>query len=189
MKIIFLFFEDLLWNFRCRYHFWLHGPYGLSKVIEQMPFLYNIKYLRKYGATIGENCGIEHGIIMHRPDKKTPFKNLVLGNNVWIGHKCLLDLTETITFEDFSGIGAECQLWTHTSDWGLNRSDYNEKINPIHLGKAAVVYSRCIISQGVTIGDYSRIGAGSVVLENIPNNTFFAGNPATFVKNRELKAP
>jgi acetyltransferase-like isoleucine patch superfamily enzyme len=35
---------------------------------------------------------------------------------------------------------------------------------------------------GITIGQNSLIGAGSVVTKNIPSNQIWAGNPAKFIK-------
>ena len=43
---------------------------GLSGVIERMPSHFLIKYLRKYGATIGEGCLIEKGLNLHRPEQE-----------------------------------------------------------------------------------------------------------------------
>jgi maltose O-acetyltransferase len=53
---------------------------------------------------------------------------------------------------------------------------------PIHIGKNVWITSRCIILAGVTIGDNSIIGAGSVVTKDIPANSFAAGNPARVIK-------
>lgn len=53
---------------------------------------------------------------------------------------------------------------------------------PIYIGKNVWITSRCTILGGVTIGDNSVIGAGSVVTKNIPANCFAAGNPAKPIK-------
>jgi maltose O-acetyltransferase len=53
---------------------------------------------------------------------------------------------------------------------------------PIHIGKKVWITSRCIILGGVTIGDNSIIGAGSVVTKDIPANCLAAGNPARVIK-------
>lgn len=52
----------------------------------------------------------------------------------------------------------------------------------IHIGNNVWITSRCIILGGVTIGDNSIIGAGSVVTRDIPPNTFSAGNPCKVIK-------
>ena len=48
---------------------------------------------------------------------------------------------------------------------------------PIKVGKNCFVGCRSIILPGVTIGDNSIIGAGSVVNRDIPANTVAAGTP------------
>jgi putative colanic acid biosynthesis acetyltransferase WcaF len=52
----------------------------------------------------------------------------------------------------------------------------------IVVGKKAWVAARAIVLMGVTIGEGSVIGAGSVVTCDVPPNTVCAGNPARVVK-------
>ncbi len=61
MKTIALFAENLGWALKCRYNLWLHGRMVWLKLF-RIPFRFLIKYLRKYGATIGENCRFERGV-------------------------------------------------------------------------------------------------------------------------------
>lgn len=190
MKSIFFFFEDLAWNIRCRYHFWLHGPYGLSRVVEKIPFRFLVKYLCKYGATIGVGCIIDSGFKIHRPDKILPFKNLIIGNNVYIGHNILLDLTEKILFEDDSAMGANCQIWTHVGDYSeklRDKNDYKELVAPVIIKRGAVCYSGVLINPGVEIGEQSRVLALSMVSKIIPSKEVWYGVPAKFYKKRVLK--
>jgi putative colanic acid biosynthesis acetyltransferase WcaF len=53
---------------------------------------------------------------------------------------------------------------------------------PIVLGKRAWVAARAIVLMGVTIGEGSVIGAGSVVTRDVPPYTLCAGNPARVVR-------
>ena len=41
---------------------------------------------------------------------------------------------------------------------------------------------RSIILKGVTIGENSVVGAGSVVTKDIPSGEVWAGNPAKFIR-------
>jgi acetyltransferase-like isoleucine patch superfamily enzyme len=181
LKHLFWFLEDFLWNIRCHYNFWLHGPYGLAKVIEKMPFRFVIKYLRKYGASIGENCRFERGLNIHRPLGKKPFENLVIGNGVYLGHNTLIDLSRRVTLSDKVIIASRCQLWTHASYYekkDVEFPEYGEHFGEIKIKDCAIIYSNVVIAHGVTIGSFARVGANSLVNRAVDDLSFVGGVPA-----------
>tara|TARA_B110000503_G_scaffold141639_1_gene235771 strand:- start:1551 stop:2168 length:618 start_codon:yes stop_codon:yes gene_type:complete len=51
-----------------------------------------------------------------------------------------------------------------------------------NIGENVFVGANATVKQGVIIGDNSIIGAGSVVLNNIPANSTYVGNPAIKIK-------
>lgn len=191
MKKIFWQIEDFIWTIKCWYNFWLHGSYGLTRTIEQIPFKYLLKFLRRYGATIGSGVILDSGFKIHRPDAKKPLKNLFIGQNVYIGHRILLDLTDRIIFEDDTAIGADCQIWTHVGDYQnklRDKADYTEKIAPVVLHIGALVYSNVVLNPGAEVGKNSRVYAMSMVSNSIPDVQVWAGIPAKFLSNRQLKS-
>lgn len=50
------------------------------------------------------------------------------------------------------------------------------------IGKYCWLGEKCIIMPGVTIGDWSIIGAGSVVTKHVPPYSIAVGNPAKVIK-------
>lgn len=64
--------------------------------------------------------------------------------------------------------------------------DKNGKImnesEEIIIGEHVWIGMNSIILKGVTIGDGSIIGAGSIVTKDVPSKTMVAGNPATIIK-------
>lgn len=182
LKRFFWWLEDLGWNIKCRYGFWLHGPYGLARVIEKMPFRYIVKYLRRYGATVSDTTRIERGMIIQRPDAVRPFKNLVLKEGSFVGYKAIMDLTEPIVFEEYAGIGGFCQVWTHQTTTLIPPCPENK--GPVTLKRNSICYSGVIVSPGITIGENARIGACSLVNKDVEPDTFVGGVPARPI-NRE----
>ncbi len=171
---------------KCEFYYYAQDAPGLRYVIENLPPIYIIPILKRYGVTIGKNCQIDTGLTLHRIIKKSDLKKLTIGDKVYIGHRLVLDLTEPISIGSHTAFGANCQIWTHTGDWTLDRTDENDKKNPVTIGKAVIIYSSCVISQGVNIGDYSRVVANSVVTKDIESNCIAGGIPAKFLKKREF---
>jgi lipopolysaccharide O-acetyltransferase len=52
----------------------------------------------------------------------------------------------------------------------------------VEIGENCWIGEKAIILPGVTIGDWSIIGAGSVVNKSIPPYSIAAGNPAKVIK-------
>lgn len=52
-----------------------------------------------------------------------------------------------------------------------------------HIGDNCWIGGSSTILPGVTIGDNVTIGAGSVVVKDIPSNSVAVGNPARVVRN------
>ncbi len=53
---------------------------------------------------------------------------------------------------------------------------------PIHIGKNCWLGAGVIVLPGVTIGDNTVIGAGSVVTKDIPSNVVAVGNPCRVIR-------
>lgn len=187
LRNFFLFFENIRWSWSCRYHLILYGPYGLSGVIERMPSYFLVKYLRKYGATIGESCLIEKGLNLHRPEAEIPFKNLIVGNHVFIGHETKLDLSRKIIIHDHVLIGSRCMLWTHSSDYVYENSNpvFKEYYGEIEIGRYSLIYSGVIVSFGIKIGDRVKVAAGSMVNRSLEERGFYGGVPARLISKIE----
>ena len=60
---------------------------------------------------------------------------------------------------------------------------------PIHVGDNAWLGDSAIVCKGVTIGSNSIIGAGAVVVDDMPPNVIAAGNPARVVKSLDPERP
>jgi acetyltransferase EpsM len=55
----------------------------------------------------------------------------------------------------------------------------------VHVGKAVHIGSNATIREKVTLGDYSLVGAGAVVLTDVPENSIVVGNPARVLRQKQ----
>ena len=56
------------------------------------------------------------------------------------------------------------------------------KMEETHVCYGASIGAGSVIMCGVTIGKWAMVAAGSVVLEDVPDFTMVAGNPAIIIK-------
>ena len=109
--------------------------------------------------------------------------NVHIGENVLINYQCVFLDAAPITIGDNCFIGPMCGLYTvnHPLD-PQRRNDGYVYGRPITLGKNVWLGGGCTILSGVTIGDNSVVGAGSVVTKDVPANVIVAGNPAKIIR-------
>ena len=156
-------------------------------------------YKGKYGK-VKLNLRFGKSWIYHILGYSSPFSNWVVkcqrNRGVKIGENChispyvLIDLIypELIEISDNVTIGSNSMIFAHvsmTANEFLKKHGYPRTVKPVQIKKGAVVSVGCIIIAGVTIGENSIVGAGSVVASNIPDNCVAIGNPARVIKKIE----
>ena len=80
-------------------------------------------------------------------------------------------------------IGPAVQLYTaqHPLDPVVRRSGL-ESAKPIRIGNDVWIGGGAVVLPGVTIGARSVVGAGAVVVRDVPPDTVVVGNPARVVR-------
>ena len=110
-------------------------------------------------------------------------RHLHLGNNVYanFGLTCVDDTH--IYIGDYTMLGPSCILATanHPILPELREKAYQYNL-PIHIGRNCWLGAGVIVVPGVTIGDNTVIGAGSVVTKDIPANVVAVGNPCHILR-------
>jgi acetyltransferase-like isoleucine patch superfamily enzyme len=113
---------------------------------------------------------------------------LQIGNNVGLSSVCLW-VHHSVIIGNNVNVGADTIIMdsdAHSLSFDHRRSikiDLQNKINKeIIIGDDVLIGTRVIILKGVTIGDRSVIGSGSIVTKDVPPDTVFGGNPALFIK-------
>jgi acetyltransferase-like isoleucine patch superfamily enzyme len=107
-----------------------------------------------------------------------------IGNNFYLNAGCHL-LGEISIGEDVI-IGPQTVIWSR--DHGIRKDSLirlqKHTAEPIMIGNDVWIGAHATILKGVHIGDGAIIGAGSVVVKDIPEYAIAVGNPARVVKTR-----
>jgi galactoside O-acetyltransferase len=156
--------------------------YILLRINEYSRWIGAVSILRILGASVGEGTHIEPGVRIQNA-RGGRCSNLRIGEHVYIGPECLFELASCITIEDYVVISARTTFVTH-ADVGDRplKHRFPRKEGPIRVGKGTWVGVNTTVLHGVSIGEYTVIGAMSLVNKNIPANCIAFGIPCRVAK-------
>lgn len=136
-----------------------------------------------YRATLRELCPGIDGAFIRAPFHCDYGYNLHAGEGTFVNFGCIcLDLAP-IRLGGRCQVGPGVQLLTahHPLD-AAERATGIERGIPIRIGDDCWIGGGAILCPGVTVGDRTVIGAGSVVTRDIPADCVAAGNPARIIR-------
>ncbi|KIC94368.1 sugar O-acetyltransferase [Flavihumibacter solisilvae] len=109
--------------------------------------------------------------------------NIITGEKVFFNFNCVLLDVAPITIGNRVLFGPNVQVYTatHPVDY-RERASGLEFAKPITIGDDVWIGGSVVICPGVTIGNRSIIGAGSVVTKDIPADVIAAGNPCKVIR-------
>jgi maltose O-acetyltransferase len=112
--------------------------------------------------------------------------NMKVGERVFFNFNCIVLDVAPVTIGSRTMFGPNVQVYTATHPLNhIERSSGREYAKPIVIGEDVWIGGSAVICPGVTIGDRSVIGAGSVVTKDIPSDVFAAGNPCKVIRQLE----
>ena len=121
------------------------------------------------GAIIGKDCNIcSHSLVEG---------DVILGDRVTV--KSGVFLWNGTRIEDDVFIGPNV---TFTNDKNPRSKVYPEKFSGITVKNGASIGANATILPGLSIGENAMVGAGAVVIKDVPENAVVVGNPAEVVK-------
>jgi acetyltransferase-like isoleucine patch superfamily enzyme len=145
---------------------------------------------------LGNDCILKsksdsNPLFIQRPCSLVTLQNnakILIGKKVGMSGTVLISAS-WIEIGDETQIGANCTI----IDNDMHSVRYEERVNeigaytsakPIRIGKGVFIGMQSIILKGVSIGDRSVIGAGSMVAAGcFPSDVLIGGNPAKIIKS------
>jgi maltose O-acetyltransferase len=135
------------------------------------------KFLKELLGKVGNNADIQ-----------APFFcdygcHIEVGDNFFANFNCVFLDCNYIKMGNNVFLGPNVQVYAATHPLvAAERIKGPELASPIILGDNVWIGGSSIICPGVTIGENTTIGAGSVVTKDIPSNVVAAGNPCRVLR-------
>jgi len=135
------------------------------------------EFVNLYGCTIGDNCKIGTFVEIQ--------KNAFLGNNIKVSSHTFI--CEGVTIEDEVFIGHNVSFINDKYPRAVNaegelQTEKDWKVVPTTVKRGVTIGTGSTILCGVVIGENAIVGAGSVVVRDVPPNTVVVGNPARVIR-------
>ncbi len=119
-------------------------------------------------AEIGSNCNICSSVFIEN--------NVKVGNNVTVKNGS--NLYDGLIIEDNVFIGPNVVF---TNDKYPRSKNYKKNNMDTLVQRGSSIGAGSVVLTGVKIGEYSMVGAGSIVTRDVEPYTIVAGNPAKFI--------
>ena len=134
--------------------------------------------LPKIFGSVGENCFIESPYFANWGGH-----HVYLGSNIYANAGLKLVDDTHIYIGDCTMIGPNVVIATagHPIDPELRAKGLQYNM-PVHIGRNCWLGAGVIVMPGVTIGDNTVIGAGSIVTRDIPSGVVAVGNPCRVMR-------
>lgn len=153
-----------------------------------LPRYKTINYFKKLllilmGAKIGKDVIFYPGVWI------CPGRNLIVGNEVNFAKDVLINSSGGVKVGDRVLIGYRTQILSANHDIppvGKRIPVSGKKYSQIIIENDVWIGANCLILPGVRIGEGAIIAGGSVVTNNVAENSIVAGVPAKFLKMRSL---
>ena len=140
--------------------------------------IWRVTLVRIFGGKIGPHCVIKSSCEIWQPWK------LELGEFVALSEHVICYSVDKITLGSNVTVSRDAFLCGASHD--ICSSTMELTYAPITIGANAWIAARSTILPGRIIGAGAVVAAGSVVVKNVDPWTVVGGNPAKFIKKREL---
>lgn len=156
---------EYIWFFLCS---WTPKPANAWRVL----------WLKIFGAKI-----YGRPFVHQRARIQIPW-NLTLHNRACLGDRANVYTLGDIEIFENATIGQEAYLSTGTH--AFDKESMNLITSKITIKANVFIGARAFILPGITIGEFAIVGACSVVTKDVEARTVVGGNPAKYIKKREI---
>ena len=115
---------------------------------------------------------------------KYPWK-LSVGDYSWIGEYVWIDNLDTVQIGSNVCLSQGALILSGNHDY--SSASFDLILKPIEIQDGAWIGAKAVVIQGVKVGSHSVLSVGSVASSDLEEFGIYRGNPAEFVKRREIE--
>lgn len=109
--------------------------------------------------------------------------HIEIGDNFYANHNLVILDEAKVIFGENVFIGPNCGFYTAGHPFEVEQRNKGlEYAKPITVGNNVWIGANVVVCPGVSIGDNCVIGAGSVVVNDIPAKSLAVGNPCKVIR-------
>lgn len=157
---------------------------GKNLYLERVPYI--VGHAKIY---LGDNVSIS-GALSVTSGRFVDEPELIIGNDVFLGNGCKFTVNRRVKIGNHVSIAGGTTIADsdgHPSNWE-DRADNaelgEEEMREVNIGDHVWIGRDVQILKGVTIGERAIIGAGSVVISDVPPDMTAMGSPARLIRNK-----
>ncbi|SIN89821.1 WcaF family extracellular polysaccharide biosynthesis acetyltransferase [Chitinophaga niabensis] len=158
---------------------WYFVNYYIFNSALPWPYSFKRKLLQLFGAKVGKGLVIKTKVRI-----KNPWR-LEIGDHCWIGESVWIDNLEDVTIGDHVCLSQGVLLLTGNHDYTL--PDFPYRLGKIKIEDGAWIGAESVVCPGVTCSSHAILTVNSVATKNMEAWQIYSGNPASFVRKRNMK--
>ena len=143
-----------------------------------IPVFVKLFILRLFGAKIGKNVMMKHGINIKYP------WNLEVGNNVWLGEGLWIDNLGKVSIGDNACLSQGAMLLSGNHDY--SKPTFDLIIKDILIEEGVWIGAKAVVCGGITCFSHSVLSVNSVATKNLAPYSIYQGNPAQCTRERNI---
>lgn len=136
--------------------------------------------------SLANGVALDDGVTLLAVGKATSTKTITIGENTYINRFTMIDAAHHISIGRGVGIGPNCYITDHDHGMAPGAPVMTQPLvsRPTVISDGVWLGAGCIVLKGVTIGRNTVVGAGSVVVHDLPANSVAVGRPARVARKR-----
>ncbi|HEX9153090.1 MAG TPA: WcaF family extracellular polysaccharide biosynthesis acetyltransferase [Flavobacterium sp.] len=144
------------------------------------PYRFKQALLRCFGAKVGNGLVIKPKVRI-----KNPWR-LTIGNNCWIGESVWIDNLENVDIGNNVSISQGAMLLTGNHDYTVSNFPY--RLDKIKIEDGVWIGALSVVCPGVLCKSHSILTVNSVATRNLEAWNIYSGNPAVYVRVRQMQS-